>query len=93
MSITSGVVSVGTSPTAICTAPGSVLLQNLGSAAVTLGGPSVTTTTGVTLPATMTSPVLVPMLGGSNPAAGGTVYGVVATGTASVAFLAPEWSG
>lgn len=93
MAYAQGVVSVGTSPTKICTPdPTGVLVQNLGAAVVYLGGITVTAdasaTGGVTLPATMTTPMEVGF--GLRP---GTVdpddglYGVVATGTANVAFL------
>lgn len=93
MAFQSGVVSVGTSATLICS-PGTrgVMLQNLGAATLYVGGPGVTADTtatgGVTLPATMTSPVKIAdprPLSAFGPDDG--LYGRVATGTVNVAFL------
>jgi hypothetical protein len=86
-------VTVGTTPTLICNSnTGSALLQNLGSTAVTIGGPGVAVGAGVTLPATMASPQTVPAAGDSGGAGGG-IYGVVATGSSSVAYFNPVWGG
>jgi len=93
MAYSNGVVSVGTATTLICT-PGATgaWVQNLGGTAVYLGGPGVTAGTaatgGVTLPPTMTSPVLIP-----SGVQAGTIgadlglYGRMASGTSNVAFL------
>jgi len=97
MAYQSGLVSVGTSATAICTVgEDGGLLQNLGSVAVTLGGPGVTTGNGPTLPASQTSPTFVPGarsgasgLVPAGPDATTVIYGVVASTTANVAFAAP----
>lgn len=89
MAYASGVVSVGTTATLICTpGPGGASVQNLSANAVTLGGPGVAVGSGVTLPASMTSPVLVATgmeLGTVGEDNG--LYGRVAAGTNSVAFL------
>jgi hypothetical protein len=63
-------------------------VQNLGAGTPTLGGPGVAVGTGVALPPSMASPILI-----STGAAAGTVggdlglYGRVASGTTTVAFL------
>lgn len=93
MAIGSGAVTVGTSPTLICSSNGPLLLQNLGSVAVTIGGPSVSVGHGVTLPASMTSPLQFPDIGGSSTPSGDPIYGIVASTTASVAFLTATWDG
>lgn len=87
----SGVVTVTTTPTLICHmgAEGyGVLVQNTGSTAVVLGGPKVTATGatgGPSLPASMTTPLSVPGSAGSNE----SLYGIVATGSSTVAYLRP----
>jgi hypothetical protein len=92
MPYTNGVVSVGTTATLIATlgaAPQNdgVLIQNLGATAVYLGGSTVTAgataTGGLQVPANAT--VTVPTTG-AEPLA---LYGIVASGTANVAFLFP----
>jgi hypothetical protein len=70
-----------------------VLLQNLGAVVVTLGGASVVAGQGVTLPASMTSPILVFGHAPEENAIGAatdqeTLYGIGASaGPSSVAFL------
>jgi hypothetical protein len=89
MSYAQGVVTVGTAATLICT-PGlqGALVQNLGGTAVFLGGPSVTAGTAVSLPASMTSPVLVPSGSAAGTVGGDSgLYGRMTTGTTTVAFL------
>jgi hypothetical protein len=86
MSVLANAVSVGTTPTLICSGVGWALLQNLGSGAVTVGGPGITTSTGIQLPATMTSPISLRLYGESD-GEGDALYGVVASSTSSVAFL------
>ena len=92
MAITNGLVSITTSPTLICAANAGALLQNLGAAVVTIGGPSVTAGHGPTLPATMTQPIMCPEV---NNSAGDDygIYGIVASGTSNVAFLAASFGG
>jgi hypothetical protein len=89
MAYGSGLVTVGTAATLICTpGPSGVMVQNLGAGTPTLGGPSVAVGTGVTLAPSQTVPVLIP-----SGVMGGTVgddrglYGRVASGTTTVAFL------
>jgi hypothetical protein len=86
------VVSVGTTATLIAT-PSSVpenagvLVQNLGTAMVYLGGSSVTagsTSTGG-LQVAQNAIVNVPVTGAKSEA----IYGIVASGTANVAYLDP----
>lgn len=94
MPYNNAVVSVGTSPTLLCT-PGvvpdneSVLVQNLSAVIVYIGGSTVTAGTtatgGLQLPASNTTPVAVPCTG----AAAEALYAVVASGTANVAVLFP----
>lgn len=94
MAFTSGVASVTASAVAICACgPQGVLVQNLGSVVVTLGGAGVVSGQGVTLPASMTSPILVPGRGPEENLAEGAadqqiLYGIGASaGPSSVAFL------
>ena len=89
-----GSVSIGTAATLICVPSGQgVLVQNNGTAAVTLGGAGVSAGTavatgGVTLPAGQTSPVMVPTgLRPGTVAANDGLYGRTSSGTSSVAFL------
>jgi len=93
MAIGHGVVSVGTSATLICTSNGPVLLQNLGTTAVTVGGPGVSVGHGVTLPASMTSPIQIPDLGGTSTPLGDPIYGVSTVANQSVTFLTATWDG
>jgi len=92
MAITNGLVSVGTSPTLICAASAGALLQNLGTVAVTIGGPSVAVGHGPTLPPSMTQPILVPEV---NNSAGDDygIYGVSGTGGQGVVYLAASFGG
>lgn len=85
-----GTVSVTTTPTLIATPVGGndgVLIQNNGGVPVFLGGsevtPDQTSTGGIALAAGVT--LMVPTVG--NQLAG--LYGVVASGTANVAYLYP----
>lgn len=83
---TSGVTAVGATATLIATIPAvadGILLTNTGTGTVYLGNASVTTTTGFPVAANAT--VTVPTVG-NYPR---NLYGVVASGTASVAFLTP----
>lgn len=83
---TSGVVAVGATATLIASLPpvaDGVLVVNTGAGTVYLGGAGVTTTTGFPVAANAT--VTVPTVG-NYPR---NLYGVVASGTASVAFLVP----
>jgi hypothetical protein len=84
-----GTVTVGSTATLIASpgdGTGLIAVQNTGSVAVTLGGSNVTTagaTAGITLPGTMTSPVLLPSARGLHD-----LYGICASST-TVAFLYP----
>ena len=96
-----GVVSVGTSPTRICSpGPGGAHLQNLGAAVVYVGSSTVTAnaaaTGGVQLPAAMTAPVLIPVglrpgTYESDPTAD-DIYGRVAAGSRPGASTSPSSS-
>lgn len=98
MAYSAGLASVTASAVKICTVgPQGVLVQNLGSVVVTLGGSGVVSGSGVTLPITMTSPIFVP---GGQPVVSGAVpsgptvtedlYGIGASaGPTNVAFLVP----
>lgn len=84
-SYANGSVSVGTTATLVCTVPpenDDVMVSC--SAATVFGGPSVTATTGVSVPAG--APVRLPSVGGLPH----TLYAVVASGTSTVTFLFPE---
>jgi hypothetical protein len=63
MAIGSGLVAVGTSAVPICSSNQAVLLQNLGTAPVTIGGPGVTVGHGVVLPSTVPTAPAVPATG------------------------------
>jgi hypothetical protein len=82
-------VTVGTAATLLGTtgSPGGVLVQNNGSAAVFLGGPTVTADTTATggLQVAAGASMTVPTVGG----AAADLYAIVATGTADVAWLSP----
>lgn len=89
MGYSSGLITVATTPTPICTVGerGGVLIQNNGSAAVFLGGSNVAVSgvsTGIQIAAAAT--LFVPSVG-TNPA---TLYGIVATATQPVVFLFPS---
>lgn len=70
MPITSGLVSVGSTPTQICAANAGLLLQNLGGQTVTLGGSAVAVGHGPELPAA--SPSSTPAVPASGVAATNT---------------------
>lgn len=92
MAYKNGVVSVGTTATLIATpssAPENdgILIQNLGSVTLYLGGPTVTagtTSTGGYQVAASAS-VTVPTTGASSE----PLYGITASSTANVAYLFP----
>ena len=92
MPFKNGVVSVGTTPTPIAT-PSSipenagVLVQNLGSVTLYLGGSTVTAGTTATggLQVAANATVNVPTTGAATEA----LYGIVASSTANVAYLFP----
>lgn len=83
-----GTVTVGTTATKVCTVPteNDDVLVYCSAAGVVFGGPSVTATgatAGVTAPATALTHI---------PSVGGVVhdlYAIIATGTATVAYLFP----
>lgn len=94
MAYKNGVVSVGTTATLIATPSSApdvdgILVQNLGAVAVYLGGSTVTagttSTGGLQLPASSTTPVLVPTTGASTEG----LYAITASSTANVAFIYP----
>jgi hypothetical protein len=93
MSYKNGAVSVGTTAVAIATpsAPDvdGILIQNLGSVTLYLGGSTVTANTASTggYPVAASASVLVPTTGGGE--AGDTLYGITASSTANVSFLYP----
>jgi hypothetical protein len=96
MPVTNGVVAVGTSAVVVCASNQAVLMQNLGTAAVTIGGPGVVVGHGVTLPASMTQPIMVPDLGGALTTAaaeGDPIYGIAGSGSNNVVFLTATWDG
>jgi hypothetical protein len=83
-----GTVSVGTSPTLLFTGPfPGALVQNNGAVPIYIGGSTVTAnvaaTGGLTIAAGAT--LAVPSTGGTAD----SLYAVVASGTANVAWLAP----
>lgn len=78
----SGTVTVGTTPTVIAS-PGdclTMLISNTG-ATVFLGGPNVTTATG--LPVLTTASATIPVTGDAQA----TLYGIVASTTTAVSYL------
>lgn len=92
MAVGSNQVSVGTSATLLASVPagagggspaqsGAVLLYPDATTDVFLGGANVSTTNGLKLKAAGTVPVTVPLF------AGDVLYGIVATGTATVGVL------
>ena len=94
MPYVNGVVSVQTTATLIATPSAvpddiGILVQNLGSTVVYLGGPTVTANTtatgGLQLPASSTTPLNVPCTGAASEA----LYGV-STAACNVAFLYPS---
>ena len=91
MAYQGGATVVSASAGVICTVPfdGNVLVQNNGTAPVTLGGAAgITAGQGVVLPGNMTTPVLVPtgVVHGQLDA-DDRLYGRTAGGSASVGFL------
>jgi hypothetical protein len=94
MAYQQGVVSVGTTATLIATPSSApdvdgILIQNLSAAIVYIGGPTVTagttSTGGLQLAASSTTPVLIPTTGASSEG----LYGIVASSTANVSFCYP----
>jgi hypothetical protein len=94
MAYQQGVVSVGTTATLIATPSSApdvdgILIQNLSAAIVYIGGPTVTagttSTGGLQLAASSTTPVLFPTTGASSEG----LYGIVASSTANVAYVYP----
>jgi hypothetical protein len=89
----SGTVTIGTSPTPICTLASEgdgAVIQNSGSTPVFVGGSAVAASganAGISVApgATLT----VPGVHGGGAAFDPQLYGVVATGTTTVAFIAP----
>jgi hypothetical protein len=86
-----GVVSVGTTATLIAeigAAPetGGVIVQNNGSAAVFVGGSTVTAAGATAGPQIAASGTLTIPTTGAEPL---SLYGIVATGTANVSYLFP----
>jgi len=83
------VVSVGITPTKLGSGQ-NVQVQNLSAVVVFVGGANVTADTtatgGIQLPATMTAPINIAVPGTS--VGQGSLYGIVATGTANVAAFA-----
>jgi hypothetical protein len=77
----SGQVTVGTTATLIASPGGLGGITLLCSAATTVGGAGVTTSTGVALPTTL---VTLPTEGPAHD-----LYGVVATGTSTVSYIYP----
>jgi hypothetical protein len=92
VAITNGVVPVGTAAILICAASAGAMVQNIGTVAVTIGGPTVTVGHGPTLPPSMTQPILIPEV---NNSAGDDygIYGIAASGLQSVLFLAASFGG
>jgi hypothetical protein len=89
MSYVNGLVTVTTAPTPICSVGerGGIVVQNNSAAAVFLGGPNVAVSgvnTGISLAAGAT--IFIPSVGSNLK----TLYGVVVTATAAVAFLFPS---
>ena len=85
-----GTVTVGTTATLLVSSsfPGGVLIQNNGTAPIFLGGPNVTANTAATggIQVAAGATVTVPSVGGITA----DLYAVIATGTATVAWLAAE---
>jgi hypothetical protein len=89
MAYSNGLVTVGTTPTAICAigARSGVLIQNNGSAAVSLGGPNVATSganTGISLAAGAT--LFVPSVG----SLAATLFGIAAASQPVVFLFASD---
>lgn len=90
MAYQSGAAVVGTAAGIICAVPldGEVLLQNQGTVAVTLGGPGVVAGQGPSLPANMTTPLVVPTgIVHGQADNDDRLYGRTASGSASVGFM------
>jgi hypothetical protein len=88
-SYANGSVSVTTTATKVCTVPAEnddVLVSC--SAATVFGGPNVTATTGVSVPASTSTvgPFRIPSIGGTAH----DLYAIVGTSTSTVTFLYPE---
>jgi hypothetical protein len=89
----SGTVTVGTSPTLICTLASQgdgVLIQNSGSNPVFVGDPTVAASganAGIQVAAGET--LTIPGVHSGAPSFAPPLYGVVATGTTTVAYIAP----
>ncbi|GBE65861.1 hypothetical protein MFM001_23230 [Mycobacterium sp. MFM001] len=83
MAISTGQVSVGTTPTKLFTSGPAPISRALvySSAAAFIGGSAVTSTTGLPIPATTL--VEVPLTGAEDDA----VYAVVGSGTATVSYF------
>jgi len=82
-----GAVSVTSAATFVCTVGAEsdgVLVANIGSTAVVLGGSGVTATTGIPLAASAS--VLVPSVGGVTH----DLYAITASSTSTVTFLFPS---
>lgn len=96
MPIANGVVSVGTSPTPICTAGEYGVVLAAASAGVFVGGPNVAASganAGIALPTTPTffpgqRPKDSPVIPAGAPDTG-LVYGIVASATINVTFFSP----
>ncbi|MGO9034482.1 hypothetical protein [Mycobacterium sp.] len=94
MAYKQGVVSIGTTATLIATPSSApdvdgILVQNLGASIVYIGGSTVTagttSTGGLQLAASNTTPVLIPTTGASAEG----LYGIVASGSINVSFCYP----
>jgi hypothetical protein len=84
MTYSSGQVAIGTTPTPIATIPqlaGTIPVTNTGTPTVFLGGPGVTTVNG--FPVTTNETVNVP----ASLSEDNALFGIVASGTSTVAFL------
>lgn len=83
---TSGVTTISSTATQVAVVPAAnngILVSNTGASSVFLGGAGVTSATGYPLAAAAT--VTVPTVGGYPHA----LYAITASGTSTVAFLAP----
>ncbi|UQX11323.1 hypothetical protein [Candidatus Mycobacterium methanotrophicum] len=90
MSYQTGQVNVGTTPTLIAMTgypPDNDGILVTASAACFVGGPDVSTSTGYPIPAS--TAVLIPTSGSHSGSTEGGLYGVVASGTATVSFIVP----
>lgn len=90
MAYTSGQVVIGSTAGVICNVPldGEVMLQNVGTAAVTLGGPGVVAGHGPQLVAAMTAPIPVPTGVVHGQADNDDrLYGITVSGNSAVDFM------